>query len=86
LNYIVTGVNDIRFVPCAPELTITPSVVNFPTPSRKAQIGEVASTATFNLSLRKACDTPYTVDARFATTPGGGSLINGLLVPDNNSS
>lgn len=86
LNYIVTGVNDIRFVPCAPDLTITPSVVNFPTPSRKAQIGEVASTATFNLSLRKACDTPYTVNARFATTPGGGSLINGLLVPDNNSS
>ncbi|PIB44547.1 hypothetical protein AOA59_11140 [Pseudomonas sp. 2822-15] len=86
LNYIVTGMNDIRFVPCAPELTITPSVVNFPTPSRKAQVGAVASTANFNLSLRKVCDTPYTVNARFATTPGGGSVINGLLVPANNSS
>ncbi|AIG01292.1 fimbrial protein [Pseudomonas fluorescens] len=86
LNYIVTGIKDIRFVPCTPDLTITPSVVSFPTPSRKAQIGEVASTATFNLSLRKACDTPYTVSARFATTPGGGSVVNGLLVPANNSS
>lgn len=86
LNYVVTGVNAIRFVPCAPELTITPSVVSFPRPSRKAQIGEVASTATFSLSLRKACDTPYTVNARFATTPGGGNVINDLLVPPNNNS
>lgn len=86
LNYIVTGVNDIRFVPCTPDLTITPNVVSFPKPSRKAQIGEVASTAAFSLSLRKACDTPYTVSARFATTPGGGNVVNGLLVPTNNSS
>ncbi|MGL5995797.1 MAG: fimbrial protein [Pseudomonas proteolytica] len=86
LNYIVTGVNSIRFVPCTPDLTITPNVVSFPKPSRKAQIGEVASTAAFSLSLRKACDTPYTVSARFATTPGGGNVVNGLLVPTNNSS
>ncbi|MDW8839319.1 fimbrial protein [Pseudomonas carnis] len=85
-NYVVTGMNDIRFVPCTPELTISPSVVNFPTPSRKASIGEVASSANFSLNLRKGCDTPYTVSARFATTPGGGSVNNGLLVPDNNSS
>lgn len=86
LNYYVTGMNTITFMPCLPELTITPSVVNFPTPSRKAQIGAVASTANFALSLRKSCSTPFTIDARFATTAGGGSVIDGLLVPDNNSS
>ncbi|MEO8489981.1 fimbrial protein [Pseudomonas sp.] len=85
-NYVVTGMNGIRFVPCTPELTISPSTVIFPTPSRKASIGEVASTANFSLNLRKGCDTPYTVSARFATTPGGGSVIDGLLVPPNNSS
>ncbi len=85
-NYVVTGMNGIRFVPCTPELTISPSTVSFPTPSRKASIGEVASSANFSLGLNKGCDTPYTVSARFATTPGGGSVSNGLLVPDNNSS
>ncbi|WP_231421840.1 fimbrial protein [Pseudomonas sp. Leaf59] len=85
-NYVVTGMNDIRFVPCTPDLTITPSVVTFPTPSRQAAIGEVASSANFSLNLRKGCDTPYTVSARFASTAGGGSVINGLLVPDNNRS
>ncbi|WP_426136170.1 fimbrial protein [Pseudomonas sp. PWP3-1b2] len=85
-NYVVTGMNGIRFVPCTPELTISPSTVIFPTPSRKASIGEVASTANFSLNLRKGCDTPYTVSARFATTPGGGSVIDGLLVPPNNNS
>ena len=29
-NYVVTGMNGIRFVPCTPELTISPSVVSFP--------------------------------------------------------
>ncbi|MBT9300157.1 fimbrial protein [Pseudomonas sp. TAE6080] len=86
LNYVVTGMNDIRFVPCAPDLTISPSVVNFPNPSHKASIGEVASSANFSLNLRKGCYTPYTVSARFATTPGGGGVINGLLVPGNNKS
>ncbi|BAO62800.1 hypothetical protein PPC_3453 [Pseudomonas protegens Cab57] len=86
LNYVVTGMDSIRFVPCAPELTISPSVVNFPRHSRKPSIGEVASSASFSLNLRKDCDTPYTVNARFATTPGGGSVINGLLVPPNNNS
>ncbi|WP_314384812.1 hypothetical protein [Pseudomonas brenneri] len=42
--------------------------------------------ANFSLNLRKGCDTPYTVSARFATTPGGGGVINGLLVPGNNKS
>ncbi|MGE8098571.1 fimbrial protein [Pseudomonas fluorescens] len=87
LNYVVTGINNIRFVPCTPELTITPSVVNFRRAlSGTAQIGQVASTANFSLSLLRSCDTPYTVNARFATTPGGGSVISNLLVPPNNSS
>ncbi len=29
LNYVVTGMNNIRFIPCSPELTILPSVFNF---------------------------------------------------------
>lgn len=86
LNYVITGINNIRFVPCSPELTISPSVVNFPKPSQKASIGQVASSANFRLNLRKDCDTPYTINARFATTPGGGTVINNLLVPSNNSS
>ncbi|OPB01770.1 hypothetical protein BFW89_16840 [Pseudomonas synxantha] len=86
LNYVLTGLNRIRFVPCSPELTISPSEVNFPKPSQKASIGQVASSATFRLNLRKDCDTPYTINARFATTPGGGTVINNLLVPSNNSS
>lgn len=86
LNYYITDMNTITFTPCIPELTITPQVVNFPTPSRKAQIGAVASNANFTLGLRKACAAPFTISARFATTSGGGSVIDGLLVPNNNSS
>ncbi|WP_249744359.1 M23 family metallopeptidase [Pseudomonas sp. SORT22] len=87
LNYVVTGINNIRFIPCSPELTITPSTVNFRRAlSGTATVGNVASSANFSLGLSRACDTPYTVNARFASTPGGGSVINNLLVPANNSS
>ena len=87
LNYIVTGINGIRFVPCSPKLTITPSVINFPRALSSAAIqGNVASTANFTLGLARSCDTPYTVNARFASTSGGGSIINNLLIPANNSS
>jgi hypothetical protein len=87
LNYIVTGINNIRFVPCSPKLTITPSTINFPRALSSTAIqGDVASTANFTLGLARSCDTPYTVNARFASTSGGGSIINNLLVPANNSS
>jgi len=87
LNYIVTGINKIRFVPCSPKLTITPSIINFPGALSSTAIqGDVASTANFTLGLARSCDTPYTVNARFASTSGGGSIINNLLVPANNSS
>lgn len=87
LNYVVTGINNIRFIPCSPELTITPSIVNFRRAlSSTAGVGKIASSANFSLGLSRSCDTPYTVNARFASTAGGGSVINNLLVPPNNSS
>ncbi|MFJ1340234.1 fimbrial protein [Pseudomonas caricapapayae] len=87
LQYYVTGVNGIRFVPCTPELTINPNVVEFRRVlSGTAKVGEVASSANFSLDLRRTCDTPVTVNARFAAAPGGGEVINNLLVPSNNSS
>nr|WP_253912117.1 fimbrial protein [Pseudomonas sp. CVAP\ len=84
-NYILTGLSNIRFIPCSPNLTITPNVVNFSRAySGSAANGKVASTAKFTLGLNKNCDTPYTVDAKF--TPASGSVINELLVPPNNNS
>jgi hypothetical protein len=85
LNYIITGLTNIRFIPCSPDLTITPSVVNFPRAyAGTAENGKVASTAKFTLGLNKNCDTPFTVDAKF--TPAAGNVISELLVPPNNSS
>ncbi|WDG54073.1 fimbrial protein [Pseudomonas chlororaphis] len=85
LNYLISGMQNIRFVPCSPNLTIAPSTVRLPRPSsHNAKNGALASSATFSLSTRKNCDTPYTVNARF--TPKSGTVINNLLVPTNNSS
>ncbi|MEN5302459.1 MULTISPECIES: fimbrial protein [unclassified Pseudomonas] len=87
LNYVVTGMNNIRFVPCSPELTILPSVVNFRRAlASSAQVGQVASSADFSLDLVRSCDTPYTVNARFTPVAGSASVIDKLLVPNNNSS
>lgn len=85
INYVVTGTQNIRFIPCSPSLTITPGTVRFPRPSaHNAQNGRLASSAPFSLSTKKDCDTPYTVNARF--TPKSGTVIGDLLVPANNSS
>lgn len=85
VNYIISGLNNIRFIPCSPELTIIPSVINFRRAlSSTAVTGQVASSANFKLDLLKTCDTPYTVNARFR--PVTGSVINDLLVPSNNNS
>lgn len=87
LNYVVTGMNNIRFVPCSPELTILPSVVNFRRAlASSAQVGQVASSASFSLDLTRSCDTPYTVSARFTPVAGSASIIDKLLVPANNTS
>ncbi|MEW5666956.1 fimbrial protein [Pseudomonas putida] len=87
LNYVVTGMNNIRFVPCSPELTILPSVVNFRRAlASSAQVGQVASSASFSLDLVRSCDTPYTVNARFTPVAGSASIIDKLLVPANNTS
>jgi len=87
LNYVVTGMNNIRFVPCSPELTILPSVVNFRRAlASSAQVGQVAGSADFSLDLVRSCDTPYTVNARFTPVAGSASVIDKLLVPSNNSS
>jgi len=87
LNYVVTGMNNIRFVPCSPELTILPSVVNFRRAlASSAQVGQVASSASFSLDLTRSCDTPYTVSARFTPVAGSASIIDKLLVPTNNTS
>lgn len=85
VNYIISGLGNIRFIPCSPELTIIPSVINFRRAlSSTAVTGQVASSANFKLDLLKTCDTPYTVNARFR--PVTGSVINNLLVPSNNNS
>lgn len=87
LNYVITGLNKIRFIPCTPELTITPSIVNFPRAfTGTAQIGQIASSADFSLNLIRSCDTPYTVNARFIPVAGSGSVIDKMLVPANNTS
>lgn len=85
LNYVITGLTNLRFIPCSPDLTITPSVVAFSRAyAGAAENGKVASSSKFTLGLNKNCDTPFTVDAKF--TPASGSIIAGLLVPPNNSS
>lgn len=87
LNYVITGMNNIRFVPCSPELTITPSVVNFRRAlTSSAQVGQVASSANFSLDLIRNCDTPYAVNARFTPVAGTASVIDKLLVPTQNTS
>ncbi|WP_200626957.1 fimbrial protein [Pseudomonas sp. LAM2023] len=87
LNYVITGMDNIRFVPCSPELTILPSVVNFRRAlASSAQVGQVASSADFSLDLVRSCDTPYTINARFTPVAGSASVIDKLLVPSNNSS
>lgn len=84
-NYVITGLQNIRFIPCSPNLTIIPTVVDFPRAySGSAENGKVASTANFTLGLDKNCNTPYTVDAKF--TPASGTVLSGLLVPPNNNS
>lgn len=85
LNYIVTGIDKIRFVPCSPKLTVTPSMVNFGSLSPVGgEIGAQIASSGVNLGLKRDCNTPYTVNARF--TPKTGSVQDGLLVPANNPS
>ncbi|HCD6626378.1 TPA: fimbrial protein [Pseudomonas aeruginosa] len=87
LNYVVTGINNIRFVPCSPELTFTPPVVNFPRAFFGAsQVGQIASSANFSIGLVRTCETPYTVNMRFTPATGSASVIDKLLVPNNNNS
>ncbi|WP_123361602.1 fimbrial protein [Pseudomonas chlororaphis] len=85
LNYILTGIDRIRFVPCSPKLTVTPNTVDFGRlSSNGGQSGQQIITSRFSLNLKRDCTTPYTVNARF--TPKTGSVLDGLLVPANNSS
>ncbi|WP_277591844.1 fimbrial protein [Pseudomonas chlororaphis] len=85
LNYVLTGLNKIRFVPCSPKLTVTPSTIDFGRlSSGGGQSGQQITASRFSLNLKRDCTTPYTVNARF--TPKTGSILNGLLVPANNSS
>jgi len=85
LNYILTGLNKIRFVPCSPKLTVTPSTIDFGRlSSGGGQSGQQITVSRFSLNLKRDCATPYTVNARF--TPKTGSILSGLLVPENNSS
>lgn len=87
LNYVITGMNNIRFVPCSPELTVSPSVVNFGRAlTSSAQVGQVARSANFSLDLVRTCDTPYAVSARFTPVSGSASVMDKLLVPASNSS
>ncbi|MNJ41352.1 hypothetical protein D3C77_362720 [compost metagenome] len=86
-NFAISGLDKIRFVPCSPDLSVFPNVVNFSKiRPGKAQIGNVASSGNFSLRVQKKCDTPYTVNARFSTTAGGGTIVDNLLVPQNNKS
>ncbi|MGY3256072.1 fimbrial protein [Pseudomonas chlororaphis] len=85
LNYILTGIDRIRFIPCSPKLTVTPNTVDFGRlSSNGGQSGQQIIASKFSLNLKRDCTTPYTVNARF--TPKTGSILNGLLVPANNSS
>ncbi|SFP40029.1 fimbrial protein [Ralstonia sp. NFACC01] len=85
LNYVLTGLSNIRFVPCAPQLTVTPGTVDFGEVfGLNATVGSVAASKRVNLNLQRACTTPYTVNARF--TPTAGTVVDGLLVPEKNDS
>lgn len=87
LNYFITGVNNIKFIPCLPELNITPSTINFhPVLASSAKIGEVADSANFRIDLLKNCRTPYTINAQFTPVAGTGSVIDKMLVPNQNTS
>ena len=85
LNYVLTGLDKVRFVPCSPQLTVTPGTVDFgEVYGLRAKVGSVAASKSVNLNLQRACTTPYTVNARF--TPTAGTVVNGLLVPQKNDS
>ncbi|CAJ0785583.1 hypothetical protein LMG19083_01319 [Ralstonia psammae] len=85
LNYVLTGLDKVRFVPCSPQLTVTPGTVDFgEVYGLRATVGSVAASKSVNLNLQRACTTPYTVNARF--TPTAGTVVNGLLVPQKNDS
>lgn len=85
LNYVLTGLDKVRFVPCSPQLTVTPGTVDFGELfGMRATVGEVAASKRVNLNLQRACTTPYTVNARF--TPTAGTVVDGLLVPEKNDS
>ena len=85
LNYVLTGLSNVRFVPCSPQLTISPGTVDFGQVfALGAPVGGVAASKRVNLNLQRACTTPYTVNARF--TPTAGTVVDGLLVPEKNDS
>ncbi|KVT68462.1 hypothetical protein WK54_29440 [Burkholderia ubonensis] len=85
INYELTGLNNVRFVPCSPQLTVSPGTVNFGDVfGLRAVVGSVITTKRVNLNLQRACTTPYTVNARF--TPTAGTIVDGLLVPEKNDS
>lgn len=81
LNYVLTGLDNVRFVPCSPQLSISPGTVDFGEVFvLGATVGGVAASKRVNLNLQRACTTPYTVNARF--TPTAGTVVDGLLVPE----
>ncbi|ROL81466.1 hypothetical protein BLX41_04770 [Pseudomonas protegens] len=85
INYIVNGLNNIRFVACEPEIKITPASLDFGRVAITAvQIGKVAGSKSFTVGLNRGCDTPYTVNARF--TPTKGKILEDKLVPNDNPS
>jgi hypothetical protein len=85
LNYILTGLNNIRYVPCKANLTVTPESLDFGRVAvAGSHIGKIVGSKNFTVGLSRLCDTPYTINTRF--TPFKGSVLEGKLVPNDNPS
>lgn len=85
LSYVLNNLTGLRFIACDAQLQVYPSSLEFgELPIKQVVVGRVFDQRPFSLSTSRACDSPFSLDARFR--PVTGSLERTLLIPANNRS
>ncbi|RMT80643.1 fimbrial protein [Pseudomonas viridiflava] len=87
LGYMIDNLTGLRFVACDAELQVVPETVEFgELPIQKVAVGRVFATQPFSLVASRACDSPFSINARFRPVGGSVSGAGDLLIPATNAS
>lgn len=87
LDYTIDNLSGLRFVACDAELEVSPKTVEFgELPIQNVAIGRVFASQPFSLVTSRACDSPFSINARFRPVSGTVSGTGDVLVPTANPS